>query len=193
VSDQEPASPDEVYQAFADTLDRIARSAPEGAAEVARLRNEIAILVDILVARGALTESHRRLLERAAPGAAPGVRVRLKLHVDKYQTPNSDIDCASLIPLCHARCCSFRFELSAQDVEEGTVRWDLQQPYLIKQEKDRYCTHVDRAKGGGCTIYERRPAPCRTYDCREDRRVWLDFEKRIPAPMEEGVKPLPAV
>ena len=188
--DQKPASPDEVYAAFADTLDRIARSAPQGASEVARLRGEIAILVDILVARGVLTENHRRLLERAAPGAASGVRIRLKLHVDKYQTPSSEIDCASLIPLCHARCCSFRFELSEQDLEEGTVRWDLQQPYLIRQEKDHYCTHVDRAKGGGCTIYDRRPAPCRAYDCRQDRRVWLDFEKRIPAPMEEGVKPI---
>lgn len=183
-------SPDEVYQQLTESLDRIAGSSPEGAAEVARLRREISLLVDILVARGALTEGHRKLLARASAGSDGTPRVRLKLHVDKYTTPSSEIDCASLIPLCHARCCSFRFELSQQDVEEGTVRWQLDQPYLIKQERDRYCTHVDRTAGGGCTIYQHRPAPCRAFDCRQDRRVWLDFEKRIPAPMEEGVEPL---
>jgi Fe-S-cluster containining protein len=35
---------------------------------------------------------------------------------------------------------------------------------------------------GACTIYERRPGACRAYDCRNDRRVWLDFEARVPAP-----------
>jgi hypothetical protein len=183
-------TPDEVYEAFAERLDRIARASPGGASEVARLRGEIATLVDLLVARGALTEGHRTLLARAAPGAGEGVRIRLKSHVDKYQTPNSGVDCPSLLHLCHARCCTFRFDLTAQDVQEGTVRWDLQQPYVIQQQRDGFCTHVDRAQGGGCTIYEQRPATCRTYDCREDRRVWLDYEKRIPSPMEEGITPL---
>jgi hypothetical protein len=31
-------------------------------------------------------------------------------------------------------------------------------------------------------VYEHRPAICRTYDCRKDPRIWIDFEKRIPAP-----------
>jgi hypothetical protein len=30
---------------------------------------------------------------------------------------------------------------------------------------------------------------CRGYDCREDRRIWLDFEKRIPAPDLAAVVP----
>ena len=34
----------------------------------------------------------------------------------------------------------------------------------------------------GCTIYRQRPVPCRGYDCREDARIWLDFEKCIPNP-----------
>ena len=38
-----------------------------------------------------------------------------------------------------------------------------------------------------CTIYERRPGLCRTYDCRGDTRIWLDFERRIPNPSLAGL------
>jgi hypothetical protein len=33
-----------------------------------------------------------------------------------------------------------------------------------------------------CTVYDARPIPCRGFDCREDRRIWLDFEGRVPNP-----------
>jgi hypothetical protein len=29
------------------------------------------------------------------------------------------------------------------------------------------------------------------YDCRQDKRVWIDFEARIPAPMPTPPGPLP--
>ena len=29
------------------------------------------------------------------------------------------------------------------------------------------------------------PLPCRGYDCRKDKRIWLDFEQRIPNPAVE--------
>ena len=33
-----------------------------------------------------------------------------------------------------------------------------------------------------CTIYERRPRACQCYSCKEDKNIWTDFEKMIPAP-----------
>ncbi len=73
------------------------------------------------------------------------------------------------------------FPLSYQDLDEGKVEWDYALPYLIRQGADRYCVH-SHPETRGCTVYEQRPAACRTYDCRNDKRIWLDFEGRIPAP-----------
>ena len=39
------------------------------------------------------------------------------------------------VHLCKASCCRLPFALSRQDVEEGIVRWDLGQPYLIDQRE----------------------------------------------------------
>jgi Fe-S-cluster containining protein len=66
-------------------------------------------------------------------------------------------------------------------VEEGVVKWDLGRPYLIAQDTDGYCRHLDR-KTSCCTIRDQRPLPCRGYDCRKDKRVWTDFEQMIINP-----------
>ena len=101
---------------------------------------------------------------------------------DKYAFDNGvEIDCASRIPLCHATCCRLPFALSKQDVREGIVRWDLGQPYMIDQGADGCCNHLDRS-ARACTIWNNRPVPCRGFDCRKDKRIWLDFDKRIPNP-----------
>jgi Fe-S-cluster containining protein len=102
---------------------------------------------------------------------------------DKYAVDESvEIDCQSRIPLCQARCCTFKFFLSKQDLDEGAASWDYGNPYWIKQGTDGYCVHCDPGSRG-CTIHAQRPHVCRKYDCREDKRVWLDFERRIPATM----------
>lgn len=31
-------------------------------------------------------------------------------------------------------------------------------------------------------MYAARPAVCRSYDCRDDPRIWSDYARRIPAP-----------
>jgi Fe-S-cluster containining protein len=49
------------------------------------------------------------------------------------------------------------------------------------RDTDGYCTHLDRCTGG-CRVYEQRPIPCRGYDCRKDKRIWLDFEKGVINP-----------
>lgn len=151
-------------------------------------------LVDLLVAKGEITgeefETYRkRAQEQMAKISQP--KVRLASLADKYADPETaEIDCASRLHLCQARCCSFNFYLSVQDVEEGVARWDYGNPYWIKHEADGYCTHCDPATRA-CTIHAQRPHVCRLYDCRTDKRVWIDFEARIPAPLEIPVKPIP--
>lgn len=133
---------------------------------------------------------------RGAAYQTPG-RVLLDRAVDKYTVPPSDLPCAELVHLCHARCCTYDFALSTQDLDEGIVRWDYGQPYRIRQRaSDHTCVHCD-PESRACTIHEARPRTCRSYDCRKDPRVWIDFEQRIPAPLpapgEQGVElPPPA-
>lgn len=105
--------------------------------------------------------------------------------LDKYTFDRAaQIDCENRVHLCKASCCRLPFALSKQDLEERVVRWNLGIPYMIDQGEDGYCTHLDRC-GKGCGIYEERPVPCRGYDCRNDKRIWLDFEKWIPNPIVE--------
>ena len=101
---------------------------------------------------------------------------------DKYTFDETvEIDCENRVHLCKAACCRMSFALSQQDVEEGVVKWDLGRPYLIAQDTDGYCRHLDR-KTSCCTIRDQRPLPCRGYDCRKDKRVWTDFEQMIINP-----------
>jgi len=135
-------------------------------------------LVETLIMRGQIPASFRRLLAKVGNERST---VRLATFRDKYQVPTADIDCASRIPLCGARCCTMDVTLSAQDVVEGGIPFDVTQPYALPRDpttKKCVCMNTD----GACTIYERRPGACRAYDCRHDRRVWIDFDARIPAP-----------
>jgi hypothetical protein len=143
-------------------------------------------LIDTLVARGVLPPGeYERRRQRALDAQKLALEerpiVKLGEAVDKYAVgPLPDIDCASLIHLCKARCCTFTVFCSAQDLDERVVQWDYSQPYRIRRrEEDGYCAHSE-PQTHRCTIYDKRPAVCRTYDCRKDRRIWRDFERRIP-------------
>ncbi len=106
---------------------------------------------------------------------------------DKYTVQGSvEIDCENRVHLCKAACCRLWFPLSQQDVEEGVIRWDLRFPYIIAQEADGCCQHLERASCR-CTVYENRPLPCRTFDCRKDKRIWLDFENKVINPDLESM------
>lgn len=107
-----------------------------------------------------------------------------------YQKPEQDkysfertakIDCENRMHLCKAACCKLPFALSKQDVEEGIVRWDFSKPYIIAHGPNDYCQHLDQEKQC-CSIYAHRPVPCRGYDCRNDKHIWLDFENRTVNP-----------
>jgi hypothetical protein len=135
-------------------------------------------LIDLLILRDQLPASFRRLADKVKGEGERSV-VRLASFRDKYAIASPDIDCAARIPLCGARCCSFEVTLSAQDVAERTVPFDVLRPYALPRAGGRcVCMNDD----GACTIYEHRPGACRAYDCRRDPRVWIDFEARIPAP-----------
>jgi Putative zinc- or iron-chelating domain len=115
---------------------------------------------------------------------------------DKYTVQGAvQIDCASRLHLCQAACCRLWFPLSQQDVEEGVVRWDLHSPYIIAQDAEGYCRHLDRGTCR-CGVYEQRPLPCRVFDCRNDKRIWLDFDNMVINPnledMFQGGAPHPS-
>lgn len=158
-------------------------------AELLELGAQVVALTRALEARGvvaedAVIEAQRDVVQgvRAADEVSPPLRVELSDDlVDKYEVESPPIPCAELIPLCKARCCALTFRLSTQDLEGGQVRWDYGNPYWNLRRDDGYCVH--NAPGtGGCGVYAERPAVCRTYDCRTDTRIWLDYDRRIPAP-----------
>jgi Fe-S-cluster containining protein len=142
-------------------------------------------LVDTLVARGVLPPAEyerrrQRALDRETQKLEEHKVVRFGEAVDKYGlTDLPDIDCAALLPLCKGRCCTLTVWCSAQDLDERVVQWDYGKPYQIRKREDAYCVHSEPTTRR-CTIYAQRPAICRTYDCRKDRRIWRDFERRIP-------------
>jgi len=104
---------------------------------------------------------------------------------DKYTfDKEAQVDCMSRIHVCKAVCCRLDFALSKQDIEEGTIKWDLGRPYMIAKDGNGYCRHLDKGTCQ-CTVYEQRPVPCRGYDCGKDKRIWADFEKGVINPKLE--------
>lgn len=122
------------------------------------------------------------LASMRAAAELQGGRVSLDIEpVDKYEMETLSPPCDELMPICKARCCRMSFSLSTQDLEEGVIRFDYGQPYLIRQrESDGYCVHNDPSSHG-CTVHAQRPRVCRKFDCRDDDRIWADYDKRIPA------------
>jgi len=175
-----PVPPDLVDEidALAETL----QSRPDHA-DIAR---KFEWLLDALVMRGQLPEKYTKLATKIRGDRST---VRLTMVTEKRLKDSPDIDCASRLHLCEARCCRLEVSLSAEDLADG-IPFAIDQPYALPRDPyTKKCVCMDEA--GACTIYEKRPASCRVYDCREDQRVWIDFEARIPAPMPERLAPIP--
>ena len=173
-----PADLVEEIRALASTL--LARSDHD---DVAR---KFEWLLDALIMRGQLPPSYTRLASKIRGERST---VRLSLVADKRKKEVPDIDCAARLHLCHARCCQFDVSLSAEDIADG-IPWVFDEPYLLPRDPHtRKCVCMDEQ--GACTIYEKRPASCRVYDCRPDPRVWIDFDARIPAPMPPSLASIP--
>jgi Fe-S-cluster containining protein len=147
-------------------------------------------LIELLSEKGLISieELNARKIEVAQrlmkKNSEQGIGVLLQEpEFDKYsfEADEAKIDCESRLHLCRAACCQLPFALSKQDIHEGIVHWDLSQPYIIAQEQDGYCTHLDRGSCA-CNVREHRPVPCRAYDCSKDQTIWLDFENEIINP-----------
>ena len=140
-------------------------------------------LLDVLLAKGLIgeeevgqaTQQAQQRLEESGELTGPGLAVRID---PEEEQPTRYVDCQDRWEVCKGICCRLSFALTLPEVESGHVRWDLGQPYHIRQEVDGACTHQHR-DSGACSIYEHRPAICRTYSCADDERIWSDFEGRV--------------
>jgi Fe-S-cluster containining protein len=153
-------------------------------------------LMELLIERGLLTveeldERKSQMVERLAPKfVEKGMGVALTEGDQDKRSYEGQvaINCSDRLPLCQAACCRLQFALTAQDLEEGTVKWDLARPYMIRRSADGYCHHLDRCTKG-CSIYDDRPIVCRGYDCRNDKRIWEDFDNYVVSPELEKLFP----
>jgi Fe-S-cluster containining protein len=159
-------------------------------------------LVDVLASRGvvdseelgfAMTAAVARQPEESGdsedddelPPAEPGEAgigwptVALRVDDPEESGPRGvKVDCDARMHICKAVCCKLKFPLSCEEVDSGTVKWDIGHPYVIRHESTGYCTHNDTATGC-CRIYQDRPAVCRRYSCAGDTRIWTDFEGMV--------------
>lgn len=178
-------SMDELLTGFHSTYQRVGQAADK-AKEAATYSFALA---ELLVRKGVLgvdeLEASRRTIDQRMTEElrTRGLTISLTEDpADKYGAPAvEDIDCEARMPLCEAACCRLRFALSQQDVAEKIVHWSVSEPYLNRLGADGWCTHTDPADRH-CTVYEHRPLVCRSYDCRNDVRIWKDFEARVINP-----------
>src|SRR5437879_2939290 len=107
---------EDLYRALAIVLQRSTDAEERSTAASVGLLATVDLLIDILAGKGVINEGHRRLLAKVRERARPErPRVRLRLLVDKYQQPNSAIDCDKRVHLCHARCCTTRPPLTTSE------------------------------------------------------------------------------
>jgi Fe-S-cluster containining protein len=143
-------------------------------------------LVEVLIAKGVvhvheLEERKKAVAESLNKSNAETPHVQLVETPDKYEAEHEIVvNCVSCIDVCKMVCCKLWFVLSVQDLTEGVVKWNCGMPYSIAQNEDGFCLHLDHSNG--CTIYSNRPLVCRSYNCRNDRRIWVDFENKVLSP-----------
>jgi hypothetical protein len=178
--EERPPSRGDLEDAFRFTLHTLTEHRLVQADVTATLK----ALIQTLLAAGAFSpeayeQNRQRALDNATLRLSERPMVRVGPAVDKYALDDlPEIDCASILPICKARCCRLTVCLSSQDLDERVMVWDYAKPYQIRRKADGYCTHSEH-ETGRCGVYQHRPAICRTYDCRQDKRIWVDFEKRI--------------
>jgi hypothetical protein len=126
-------------------------------------------LVGLLVQRKVVdADELMAIVEAARPQVERDVEVALRVD-EPGEEPQ--IDCAARLPICKAACCRLHFALSVEEIESGSMKWELGRPYFNRHGADGYCHQWDN----GCSIYDERPNPCRVYTCEHDTRIWTDF------------------
>lgn len=147
--------------------------------------NELSVflysLIDILIKKGITPSAEieevvvqvRREMDGKGELLTPRIALR---HDPSDEAEFIPVNCNERIPICHAVCCKLDFALTATEVEEGKVKWDLGRPYFIRKRENACCTHLN-TETSGCSVYEHRPGVCRVYSCANDTRIWKDFER----------------
>jgi len=87
--------------------------------------------------------------------------------------PDSPWECNAYLHRCQAKCCTFSFALTKEEVDRGGIRHNPDRRFFIARDGDGYCPHLDRATLQ-CLVWEQRPLRCRRYDCQGDTNVWPD-------------------
>lgn len=162
----------------------------EARADLVELAAQTRALIELAIEKGLVftSEVAARIDAARARLAADGDSPAAKVTVAATSAaPAAEVDCDARIPLCRTVCCSMEVPLTVGEVEAAAVRWDLARPYFLRRDDDRRCVHLDRPTGR-CGVYAGRPQTCRNYSCAGDRRVWLDFERRVPN--EKGIAAL---
>ncbi|MCW9013950.1 MAG: YkgJ family cysteine cluster protein [Gammaproteobacteria bacterium] len=96
--------------------------------------------------------------------------------------PDADVPCGKVIQQCKAKCCTFIFALTKDEVKKGLVKHNEAKPFFIaRDESDGYCPHLDR-QTYACEVWHDRPLRCRRYDCQQDKAVWEHgFPIQVPS------------
>jgi Fe-S-cluster containining protein len=64
-------------------------------------------------------------------------------------------------------------DIAAYEAEEVTNPFDGERAWKLKNAANGDCIYLDRATG--CTIWERRPASCREFDCRRYFKMFMSW------------------
>jgi Fe-S-cluster containining protein len=150
-------------------------------ARINEIESFLFAIIDVLTNKGitpsddlkkAVEEVRKEMMDKGEL-SNPGLSIRVD---DNLNTEFIPVNCNERMHICKAVCCQLTFALSVEEIEVGKVRWDLGNPYMIRQEKNCYCTHINK-ENKRCDIYEHRPSVCKKYSCAADGRIWTNFEK----------------
>ncbi len=92
---------------------------------------------------------------------------------ESEEQPDSHFPCDKYLDQCQAKCCSFIFALTHEEVEKDVIAWNKDKPYFIARDEDGFCPHLDR-QTRRCKEWDNRPLRCRRYDCRDDNIIEID-------------------
>lgn len=113
--------------------------------------------------------------------------IGIQIAKPKPEAEHAEVDCESLLPLCHGACCWLNVPLTVDEVKAGRFAINCEMPFFMVTHPSKQCLHHADDK---CAIYKERPMVCRIYRCKGDRRVWTDFDRKIVGPLPRRIESL---
>lgn len=137
-------------------------------------------MIDVLINKGLISQEEisnaaekvKNEMEESGEMVGPGIALNADNTIVHEEVT---VDCQKRYPICKGICCKLQFALTVGEVESGNIKWDLGQPYYIRQTASGVCIHQD-PEAKTCGIYHNRPGICRYYSCEHDERIWKDFQ-----------------